>query len=103
MCTGSTEVAKLNTTVCQLIDSSLAKSTTKMYIIIWNEFKTFCSSYLDIETDRIPIFISTLSVFLASLFQKCLAAATLSTYNSAIGYVHKLNGVQDPTTSFFYS
>jgi hypothetical protein len=58
-------------------------------------------SYLDIETDRIPIFISTLSVFLASLFQKCLAAATLSAYNSAIGYVHKLNGVSDLTTSFF--
>jgi hypothetical protein len=72
-----------------------------MYIIIWNEFKNFCSSYLDIATDRIPIYISTLSVFLASLFQKCLAAATLSTYSSAIGYVHKLNGVQDPTTSFF--
>lgn len=71
-----------------------------MYIRIWNEFENFCSSYLDIEVARIPISISTLSVFLASLFQKGLAVATLSTYNSAI-YVHKLNGVQDPTNSFF--
>ena len=98
MRTTSTEVARLNTTVCQLIDSSLAKSTKKMYIRIWNEYKNFFSSYLDIEDARIPISISSLSVFLASLFQKCLAAATLSTYNSAIGYVHKLNGVLDPTT-----
>jgi hypothetical protein len=53
------------------------------------------------EDAKIPISISSLSVFLASLLQKRLAAATLSTYNSAIGYVHKLNGVLDPTTSFF--
>ena len=79
--------------MCQLIDSSLAKSTKKMYIRIWNEYKNFFSSYLDIEDARIPISISSLSVFLASLFQKRLAAATLSTYNSAIDYVHKLNGV----------
>ena len=48
-----------------------------------------------------PISISTLSLFLAYLFDKGYALFTMITYNSAISYVHKLNGVIDPANLVF--
>ena len=60
---------------------------------------SFCSEKLDVKDANLPIAVSTLSLYLASLFSKGYAASTMITYNSAIGYFHKLNGMQDPASS----
>lgn len=69
----------------------------------WEEFTSFCKSYLSAEDANLPVSINSLSFFLAFLFSKGYAPATFSSYNSAISYVHKLNNVQDPASSFFIS
>jgi membrane-bound ClpP family serine protease len=45
--------------------------------------------------------IFTLVFFLTYLFDKGYAPSTMITYNSAISYVHKLNGLIDPANSVF--
>ena len=69
-----------------------------MYQRTWAQFVQFASAFNLSHT--LPISVPTLSLFLAHLVSKGLAASTISTYISAIGYVHKLNGLSDPTASF---
>ena len=83
------------------MESSLAANTRKLYSRIWSEFRNFCASHLQVQDAIIPVSISTLSLFLASLFMKGYAPSTLFTYNSAVSYMHKLNGLPDPGSSVF--
>jgi hypothetical protein len=63
---------------------------------------TFCQQYLSKQL-KIPASISTLALYLAYLYNKGYAGSTISSYNSAVGYYHKLENVADPSTSFFIS
>lgn len=72
-----------------------------MYKRVWDELKCFCSAKLASEDANLPVSVATLSLFLASLFAKGYAPSTLTSYNSAIGYLHKLNGLEDPSSSVF--
>jgi hypothetical protein len=45
---------------------------------------------------KIPVSISTLALYLAYLHNKGYAGSTISSYNSAVGYYHKLENVADP-------
>lgn len=83
--------------------SALSGSTRKLYNRVWAELTNFCASYLHVSEAELPITITTLSLFYAHLFNKGYAPATLCTFNSAIGYFHKINNVQDPASSFFIS
>ena len=83
------------------MDASLADSTKIQYKKVWNEFTLFCSEKLLKSDANLPVSINTLSLFLASLFQKGYAPASICTYNSAISYFHKLHNMQDPASSFF--
>jgi hypothetical protein len=83
------------------MDSSLAESTRKLYNKIWLELTNLCMVQLHEQDSHHPISISTLSLFLTYLFDKGYAPSTMITYNSAISYVHKLNGLIDPANSVF--
>jgi hypothetical protein len=87
--------------VTQLVDSSLTESTRKLYNKVWLELTIFCTVQLHEQDSHPPISISTLSLFLAYLFDKGYASSTMITYNSTISYVHKLNGLIDPGNSVF--
>jgi hypothetical protein len=87
--------------VTQLVDSSLAESTRKLYNKVWSELTNVCTLQLREQDSHPPISISTLSLFVAYLFDKGYAPSTMITYNSAISYVHKLNGLNDPANSVF--
>lgn len=50
-----------------------------------------------------PIAITDICLFVSYLHQAGKAPKTISTYLSAVGYIHKLQGFQDPTTSFLVS
>lgn len=83
------------------MESSLAENTRKLYNRIWSELRTFCASQLQVQDANIPVSFSTLSLFLSSLFVKGDAPSTMFTYDSAISYMHKLNGLTDPASSVF--
>jgi hypothetical protein len=87
--------------VTLLMDSSLAESTRKLYNKLWSELTNFCMVQLHEQDSHPPISISTLSLFLTYLLDKGYAPSTMITYNSAISYVHKLNGLIDPGNSVF--
>lgn len=73
-----------------------------MYERVWSDLSTFCQQYLSKQL-KIPASISTLALYLAYLHNKGYAGSTISSYNSAVGYYHKLENVADPSTSFFIS
>ena len=83
------------------MQSSLAPRTRKMYERVWSNLSTFCQQYLSKQL-KIPVSISPLALYLGYLHNKGFAGSTISSYNSAVGYYHKLENVADPSTSFFY-
>ena len=48
----------------------------------------------------IPVTKQSLFLFIVYVKKQQYAAATITSYVSAIGYVHKLAGTNDPTSSF---
>lgn len=72
-----------------------------MYDRIWTDLKVFCSHVLTISDAQLPVYISSLSLCLAYFHEKGFAASTLCSYNSAIGYFHKLGNYPDPSNTFF--
>ena len=90
----------MNGVVNELLTASLAISTRKSYSRAWNTFLDFCLQYLDKSEAQLPVSNATLLLFLAHLYEKGFAASTIATYNSAIGYMHKISGLNDPSSSF---
>ena len=78
----------------------MAVSTKKSYLRVWKLYEEFCNRYLHKSEANLPVSNANLILFLADLFEKGNAASTIATYNSAIGYVHKLLNLPDPSTSF---
>jgi len=72
-----------------------------MYNRIWENFCGFCKTYLIVADSNLPVTITTLSLYLAHLHNKGLASSTISSYNSAVGFFHKLHNLADPSNSFF--
>ena len=62
-------------------------------------FESFAAEILGSQPP-IPFSASTISLYVAYLFQKSFAPSTISTYLSAIGYVHKMLALPDNTQSF---
>ena len=50
--------------------------------------------------DTVPISASVLALFISHLHRAGYSPATVSLHISAIGYIHKLQGGNDPTTTF---
>ena len=60
----------------------------------------YCDTFPHYDTP-FPIFPPVLALFLACMYSKQYAPSTVNTYVSALGYLHKLSGVADPTKVFF--
>lgn len=82
----------------KLLDSSLTASTSSSYTHAWSTFRNFAEKY-SLRTD-IPIQQHILVLYVAFLFSQDYAPSTITSYLSAISHVHKLNGLQDPCSSF---
>ena len=82
--------------------SILAQSSQQTYRRAWHLFSEFTSLFgMSAEgLIRLPVSVADLSLFIAFLDEKGLAPSTIATYTSAIGYQHKLWGLQDPTSAF---
>lgn len=84
----------------QLLSASLAPSTINSYRRILHHFISFhCDKYP--ATVIFPVSQKTLSEYIVHLFNHNMSASTIYSYISAISFVHKLENMTDPTTSFF--
>lgn len=69
-----------------------------MYRRSWSSFESFVNAYR-IAT-FFPVWDKLLTLYITHLFDLGYAASSIATQTSAIGFVHKLQGLPDPTQSF---
>lgn len=82
-----------------LSKAALAPSTQASYRRAWKYFEEFCTELIG-QSMELPLTGATISLFVAYLFKKSFAPSTISTYLSAIAYVHNILELPDPTKSF---
>ncbi|XP_061191041.1 uncharacterized protein LOC133199217 [Saccostrea echinata] len=96
---GRTDAKQLLDNIAKLASAALAPSTKLTYKRAWTTFDTFCVSFKIPNT--VPLSVTTVALFVSYLFQETFSPRTISTYLSAIAYVHKMLNFEDPTLSFF--
>ena len=82
------------------MSAAISVGTARTYNRAWELFCMYfitCIGGLPI----IPISVQCLGQFIAWLHQKGYASSTITTYISALGYQHKMQGFGDPSQSFF--
>lgn len=87
--------------VKQLLRSSLQPSSLPTYRRAWKLYSNFSIDVFGRCACPLPLPPSNLAIFIAYLFKHNYASSTVNTYVSALGYVHRLAGVADPTKVFF--
>ncbi|XP_070204767.1 uncharacterized protein [Littorina saxatilis] len=88
----------LTSTLSLLLKSSLAPSTQTSYRRAWTLFVEFADKHCLAKAPHIPV--GTIALFISFLTNKSYKPATISSYVSALGYIHKMYAVPDPTSSF---
>ena len=78
----------------RLITEGIAPSTTAAYNKVWTSLQDFCSRIGNPQWATPPITPATVLLFLSEKFSTGCTGATLTTYSSALAYVHKFTNVQ---------
>ena len=94
----SPSTAALTRHAKELLASALAPGTQAAYKRSWSMFGNFCNTHG--LADTVPISASVLALLISHLHRAGYSQATVSSHISAIGYIHKLQGGSDPTTTF---
>ena len=92
--------AELEANLKRLIHSAISPGSRKTYEQAWNHFLDFSTRYCGTAFPQLPLSVSDITLFVAYLSAKKLAASTISTYISALSYVHKIGSFSDPTKAF---
>ena len=71
------------------------------YCRAWKLYEEFQISVLQSSHVTLPVLPATLALFVAHFFDRRYASSTVNTYVSALGYFHRLAGLQDPTKTFY--
>ena len=74
--------------------------TRKNYQRAWATFNDFYKKFYHSADPELPLTAPTLALFFAYLHARKLAPSSIKSYLSAIGYVHKMKGLPDPTKAF---
>ena len=83
----------------RLLQKSLTKSSRDSYNRIYHNYEQFPK--LSFPNQQVlPATLESLTMFIAHCFEKNYAAATVSTYISALSYIHKRLGLQENTQHF---
>ena len=85
--------------VQSLLETAIAPQTRRTYVRAFRLLTQFVSSTFQID-NTLPVSVDTLTFFIAYLHRKQMAASTICTYVTAIGYINQLAGHQNPTQSF---
>ena len=89
-------VASLN----DLLSSALSAGSRKLYSRAWTVFREFYARFVSPNSFSLPVTTTTIVLFVSYLRARKLAPSTISSYLSAISYVHKMQGLRDPTKTF---
>ena len=80
-----------------LLSASLSKGSKDVYKRSWCLFVAWAQSYCSNSNLSLPLQPAVLALFVSHLYSlKCISSIVTS-YLSAIGYAHRLTGVNDPT------
>lgn len=81
-----------------LLQRSIEAGSLKIYNRAWALLKEFShQTHLGVQ---FPVTVPELALFIAWLADKKYAAATISSYVSAIGYQHKMRSLSNPASAF---
>ena len=83
-----------------LLGSALATGSRNSYRRAWLIFSEFHGRFFGTTTPTLPLPYTKVALFISYLSAKQLAPSTITSYLSALSYVHKLMGRPDPTKSF---
>jgi len=86
--------------VTYLLGSTLQPSSLPTYRHAWRLYNTFSIDILGQCACSLPLPSPNLAIFIAYLYQYNYASSTVNTDVSALGYIHRLAGVVDPTRIF---
>ena len=89
-------VASLN----DLLSSALSAGSRKLYSRAWTVFREFYERFVSPNSFSLPVTTTTIVLFVSYLRARKLAPSTISSYLSAISYVHKMKVLRDPTKTF---
>ena len=83
-----------------MLESAISSSTRKQYQRAWAVVTRLHATYFHSAYPSLPLTFATLTLFVSYLHACQLAPTTVTSYLSAISYVHKLQGLPDPTKTF---
>ena len=83
-----------------MLNSALSSGSRKLYQRAWAVFNEFYRQFYYADDPLLPLTIPSLALFISYLHARQLAPSTIKSYLSAIGYVHKMKGLCDPTKAF---
>ena len=83
-----------------LLGSALKPGTHKLYQWAWAVFRDFGHCFYQSSSPLFPLNPNRVALFISYLSARQLAPSTITSYISAISYVHKLKGFPDSRTSF---
>ena len=85
-----------------MLNKAVAPATLQVYKRAWALCRE-CMAFLNLQCitiNDLPLDFRTILLFVSYLHLKGLAPSSIVTYISAIGYVHKIFAVPDPTSQF---
>ena len=82
-----------------LLSNTLASTSYSTYKRAWDAFQAFWQVQFQ-NNPVLPVSTQCTALYIAYLSQKGYAASTIRTYLSVLAHVHKLLGLQSPTTEF---
>ncbi|XP_035667311.1 uncharacterized protein LOC118409987 isoform X1 [Branchiostoma floridae] len=91
---------QLNRLVDNLLVQSLAPSTISAYRLAWQHFRQFSLEIHCTANIKPPIPEPIVCQFISYLHSKGFAPASIASKLSAIGFIHKIQNLQDPTSTF---
>ena len=84
----------------ELLHSAITEGSRKTYQRAWTTYVDFSSEFCESHASLLPVSVNNLALFISYLSARKFASSTISTYVSALGYVHKLANFPDPTKNF---
>lgn len=85
----------------ELLHSAITEGSRKTYQRAWTTYVDFSSEFCESRASLLPVSVNNLALFISYLSARKFASSTISTYVSALSYVHKLANFPDPTKHFF--
>ena len=88
-------------TLTKLLQASIAPSSYQLYRRSWTLFKE-CQSFLlgaQATPASIPLTTNQVCLYISFLHKNGYAPTSIVSFTSAIGYVHRISNVKDPTSS----